>query len=111
MVLLEKEKNASRLKNGTLLVEMQNGTEVLLTANLLGSYPIQVERHTSLNYSRGVVNAESLDGMSDEEIQSALADQFVSKAYRLNGKRGDKSFLCALLFFYTIFTCIHPCWV
>jgi hypothetical protein len=86
-----KVKNASRLKNGTLLVEVQNDkqAEVLMKANILGSYPIQVERHTSLNYSRGVVKTDSLDDMSDEVIQSAPADQFVPTDYRLIGKRDN----------------------
>jgi hypothetical protein len=92
--LLGKLKNASRLNNGTLFVEVQNDkqAEVLMKANLLGSYPVQVERHTLLNSSWGVVNTDSLDDMSDEEIQFALADQFVSKAYRLIGKRDNKPF-------------------
>jgi hypothetical protein len=62
-----KVKNASRLKKGTLFVEVQNDkqAEVLMKANLLGSYPVQVERHTSLNSSRGVVNTVSLDDMSE----------------------------------------------
>jgi hypothetical protein len=65
-----KVKNASRLKDGTLLVEVQNDkqAEVLLEVNLLGSYPVQVETHTLLNSSLEVVNTDSLDGMSDEEI-------------------------------------------
>jgi hypothetical protein len=72
-------KNDSRLKNGTLLVEVCNEkqTDLLLKANLLGFHPITVERHTSLNSSRGVKAADSLDGMSDKEIQSDLADQSV----------------------------------
>jgi hypothetical protein len=83
-----KVKNASRLKNGTLLVEIfnENQADLLLKANLLGSHPIRVERHTSLNSSRRVAKTDSLDGMSDEEIQSTLADQCVSKAYRLIGR-------------------------
>jgi hypothetical protein len=77
-----KVKNAPRLKNRTLLKEVQNDrqAEVLLEANLLESCPtvIQIERHSSLNFSRGVINADLLDGMLNEEIQSCLADQFVS---------------------------------
>jgi hypothetical protein len=97
-----KVKNASRLKNGTLLVEVQNNrqAEVLMKANLLGSYPVQAERDTSLNSSRGVVNSDSLEDMSDEEIQFALADQFVSKAYRLIVKRDNKPFPLRPIFFY-----------
>jgi hypothetical protein len=62
-----------------------------MKANLLGSFPVQIERHTSLNSSRVVViNTDSLDDMTDEEIQFSLADQFVSKAYRLIAKRDNK---------------------
>jgi hypothetical protein len=73
--------------------------ELLLNTNLLGPYPIQVERHASLNSSRGFVNTYSLDGMSDDEIQSALADQSVLRAYRLIGKRDEKQFPLRAVFF------------
>jgi hypothetical protein len=78
--------NASRLKNGTPLAMVRNEkqAEVLLTATLLGSHPVHVGRHTWLNSSRGVIHTDSLDGMSDEEIQSTLADQFVSRTGRLS---------------------------
>jgi hypothetical protein len=87
-------KNASRLKNSTLLVEVNNKKRagILLKANLLSFYPIQVERHTSLNSSWGIVSADSLHGMSDKKIQSAVANQSVSKAHRLIGKRDGKPF-------------------
>jgi hypothetical protein len=95
-----KVSNASRLKNGTLLVQARNErqAEVLLKATLLGSYPMHVGRHTSLNSSRRVIHTHSLDGMSDEEIQSALADQFVSRAYRLTGKRDNRPFPLRTIF-------------
>jgi hypothetical protein len=82
------------LNKGTLLVEARNEkqAEVLLKASLLGSHLVHVERHTLLNSSRGVIHTDSLDGMSDEEIQSALADQLVSLAYRLIGKRDNRPF-------------------
>jgi hypothetical protein len=87
-----KVKNASRLRNGTLLVEVfaENQSSALWKASLLGSYPIQVERHASLNFSGGVFSTDALNSISDEAIQSFLADQSVSRAYRLIGKRDDK---------------------
>jgi hypothetical protein len=77
--------NASRLKNGTLVVEARNEkeAEVLLKASLLGSHPAKVERQTSLNFCRGVIETDSPDGMSDEGTQSAFADHLVSRACRL----------------------------
>jgi hypothetical protein len=86
--IAEKVKNASWLKKGTLLIEVHSGkqAELLLKAALLGSNPMYTERHSSLNSFRGVVSTYALDGMSDDKIQCALAEQFVSSAYRLTGK-------------------------
>jgi hypothetical protein len=48
--------NTSRFKNGTLLVGVYNEKQayVLLKVNVLGSYPIDIERYSSLNSSRVV---------------------------------------------------------
>jgi hypothetical protein len=94
-----KVKNVSRLRNGTLLIETRNDkqTELLLKANLLSSYPVEVDRHATLNSSRCVVNTNLLDGMSDE-IQFALADQSVSRAYRLIGKINERPFPLTIIF-------------
>jgi hypothetical protein len=90
--IAEKVKNASWLKKGTLLIEVHNGkqAELLLKAALLGSNPMYTERHSSLNSFRGVVSTYALDGMSDDKIQCALAEQSVSSAYRLTGKLDGK---------------------
>jgi hypothetical protein len=56
---------------------------------------------TSLNSSRGVNHTDSLNGTSDEEILSALADQFVSRAYRLIGKTDNKRCLCVPSFWHS----------
>jgi hypothetical protein len=77
-----------------LLVEafFGNQSNALLKATLLELYPIQVERHASLNSSTGVISTDALDGLSYEAIQSFLADLSVSRACRLIGKRDDKLF-------------------
>ena len=82
--MLGKVKNATRLRNGSLLVETLNPkqSETLMKAKLLGSYPIKVNRHSSRNTTRGVITTSSLEGMYDEQIQLELAEQSVSKAYR-----------------------------
>lgn len=91
--MIGKVRNATRLRNGSLLVETLSPkqSETLLKAKLLGSYPIKVERHSSLNTTRGVITTSSLEGLSDEEIQLELAEQSVSKAYRLLGKRDGQT--------------------
>jgi hypothetical protein len=75
-----KVNNVSRLKSSILLVDVSNDkqADILLKASLLGSCPIQVERHTSLNSSQSIVTTNSLDGVTDGEIQSTLPDQSVS---------------------------------
>jgi hypothetical protein len=84
--------------NGVLLVEMHNEkqAETILKDQLLGSYPIHAEEHVSLNSSMGDVYTYSLDRLFTEEIQIDLADQSVSRAYRLLRKR-DKT-----IFFYHV---------
>ncbi|KAJ4425378.1 hypothetical protein ANN_27993 [Periplaneta americana] len=71
-----KVKNATRLRKGSLLIGTisPKQSERLLKAKLLGSNPIKVEWHSSLNTTRGVVHTDSLGGMSDEEIQLDLAE-------------------------------------
>jgi hypothetical protein len=63
--------------------------EHLLKANLIGSNPIEVERHSSLNSSREDVSTDALDGMSATRF-SLLSDQ--ARACRLSGNRGGKPF-------------------
>jgi hypothetical protein len=96
-----KFRTASRFRKRTLLIEKQNDkqAQLLLKSNLLGSCPIQVERHALFNSSRGVVNTDSLDGMSDDEIQTALANQPLSRTYRLVRKRDEKLFPLKTIFF------------
>jgi hypothetical protein len=50
-------RNASRLRDGSLLVETRTNeqTKKLLKQKLLGSYPVTVEKHQSLNSVRGVI--------------------------------------------------------
>jgi hypothetical protein len=83
-----------------LLIEVQNDrqVEVLLKAHLFGSHSIQVQRRASLNFSRGIINTDSLHSMSDEEIQSTLADHFVSEAFKLIGKGDNRSFTLHSIF-------------
>jgi hypothetical protein len=82
-------RNTSRLRDGSLLVETQTDeqTKKLLKQKLLGSYPVTVEKHQTLNSIRGVIFCPQVDGCTDEEIQVGLADQYVSKAYCVHRKQ------------------------
>jgi hypothetical protein len=63
-----------------------------------GSCPMHVERHMLLISCREVCPNDSLDVMSDEEIQSAIHEKFVSGAYRLIGRRGIAPFPLGIIF-------------
>jgi hypothetical protein len=63
-----------------------------LKANL-GFCPVEVERHVLCTRPWKSLTLDSLDSVSDKEIQTALADQSVSKACTLIGKRGWQPFL------------------
>jgi hypothetical protein len=77
-------KNSSRLSEDTLLIEDWNDEqiELLLKANLLPSYSVQVERHPSLN---------SFDGSLAPVLWMACR-QSVSRVYRISGNREVNSF-------------------
>ena len=82
-------KNATRVRDGSLLIETVTAdqSKKLLKATLLGSYPIRVVPHKSLNSCRGVVTTSSLDGLTNEEIVTCLSDQGVCQSYRLTRKQ------------------------
>jgi hypothetical protein len=67
-------KNVFRLQDGSLLVETRSDDQnrKLHKQKLLGSYPVLVEKHKTLNSTRGVIFCSRVDGCS--------ADQYVSKS-------------------------------
>jgi hypothetical protein len=63
------------------------------------------ERHASLNFCHGTVTTDSLDGMTDKESQTALANQTVSRVNRINGKRDGKAIpLCTVFLTFEVLT-------
>jgi hypothetical protein len=80
--------------NGTLLVQVfrDEQAETLLKAEFLKLYPFQTKHDISLNFFLGAVNADLLNGMTNEEIQAALVNFSVPEAYRHIQKRGGTPF-------------------
>jgi hypothetical protein len=68
--------------------------KVLLTRRLCLDHIPSPWKDTSLYSSRGVIRTDTLDGILDEGIQFAVADQLVLREYRLNGMRDSKVSLC-----------------
>jgi hypothetical protein len=83
-----KVRNTTVLKNGMLQVEVFNEKQ----AKFLGCYLVRVERHISLKSFRGVVMMHILCFILVEETQMCVAHQFISKVYRVIGKRDGKPF-------------------
>jgi hypothetical protein len=57
----------------------------LLKQKVLGSYPVLVETHKTLNSIRGVICSQ-VDGCSDKEIQVGFTDQYIFKVYCVHKK-------------------------
>jgi hypothetical protein len=67
-IIARNVRNATKSKNCALLFEIVNEkqAENLLMANLVDSYLLRVERHTSQNSYPAVVATDFLDDTSDE---------------------------------------------
>lgn len=68
-------KSVKRLRNGTMLVETNNAKQVskFEKATHLGEFPIEMELHNTLNYSKGVVNCRDLIDLPLEELKKEWA--------------------------------------
>lgn len=76
----------------SLTIEVKNAEQgkKLLSLKTLVNEPIEVDIHQKLNESQGVITCQLLAGYSDEEIAEGLADEGVSKVYRIQ-KRGENN--------------------
>lgn len=76
---------ASKLWDGSLLVEMRSDDQCtkLFKQKLLCSYLAFVEKHKILNSTTDVIFCSQLDGCICEVVQAGLADEYVSKEYRV----------------------------
>jgi hypothetical protein len=74
-----KLKSVKRLRDGSLLIESgaKESSEKLTKINLLGTFPVSVSPHTTLNSSRGVVYSHDLMGLEEQEIKEELKLQHV----------------------------------
>ena len=77
------------LKNGTLLLECdrKSQTKTLEKVKQLGSVPIRVTPHCTLNSSQGVIRCRDLFDMPEEDIQLELAEQNITKVKRFMYKK------------------------
>ena len=72
------------LRSGLLLIEVdqKRHAEALLKIKAVQDIPVTVEKHNTLNMSKGIVHCDCLDGLTNEEIQMELADQGVTEVFR-----------------------------
>ncbi|GFV38560.1 uncharacterized protein TNCV_3224661 [Trichonephila clavipes] len=59
----------------------------LASLQKLAHFDIQVKRHATLNYSRGVISAADLYNVTEEEILENMAEQNVSQVRRITIRR------------------------
>ncbi|XP_055956895.1 uncharacterized protein LOC130012873 [Patella vulgata] len=77
------------MRNGTLLVECakEQHSLCLLKSTTLAGIPIKVTPHNSLNFSRGVIRSQDLEGSNEEEMLENLSSQGVTVVKRISTKR------------------------
>ena len=86
--LVGTSKSIKKLATGSLLIETATSAQstTLLQASALGLYPIMVEAHWQLNFSRGVISFD-LIAVSTDEIAAELATQCVVAIQRIQSHR------------------------
>lgn len=82
--------NIKKVREG-LLIETANRkqAENLIGLTRFGEFPVQVVPHSTLNYSKGVINCRDLLNSSINEIKEYLWDQGVIDAQRITIKKGE----------------------
>ena len=82
-----------QLRNGSLLLEcaQRSQSRTLESIRQLGSVPVRVTPHRTLNSCQGVIRCRELTDMTEEEIQSELSDQGVSKVKHFTFKKDGQT--------------------
>ena len=72
-------KSIKKWCTGSLLIETASSAQftALMQASALGPYPIQVEAHWQLNFSRGMISCFDLREVSTDEIAADLEAQYL----------------------------------
>jgi len=84
-------KSVKKLRSGDILIEVQTAIQAksFLIAKTLGTIPITVSPHKTLNTSRGVISEPDLLNCSEEEIKTELAPQNVINVKRITIRRNE----------------------
>lgn len=82
-------KNVKKLRNGTILVEVQNKKQAktLLQLQKLHETNIKAYPHQTLNYSKGVIKNQEISVCTTEEIKTELKNQGVTDVKRITFKK------------------------
>ena len=81
--------NVTRLRSGDLIAEVssEKHARLLLNAKCIGTFPVAVTPHRSLNSCKGVVRCDALGECDNEEIVKNLEDSHVVEARRIKVRR------------------------
>ncbi|GFW69746.1 uncharacterized protein TNCV_1883901 [Trichonephila clavipes] len=78
-----------KMRSRDLFIEVSSKKQALALASLkrLAHFDIQDKSHATLNFSRGVISAEDLYNVTEEEILENMADQKVCAIRRITIRR------------------------
>ncbi|CAL1281252.1 unnamed protein product [Larinioides sclopetarius] len=81
-----------KLRSGDLLIETNSKKQATTLSKLstLGTWPVSVSLHKTLNFSRGVISEQTLVQHSDNELQEELKSQGVCVARRILIRRNGQ---------------------
>ena len=84
----EKVEKINFLRDGSLLVKTKNRaqTEKLGKVTQFGGFRVKTKDHPTLNRSKGVIHADNLSEMTEEEIKDWMAVYGVVEAHRVTRK-------------------------
>lgn len=79
-----------------LKVKGEKEAEKILQMNTIGTWPVTIERHRTLNSSKGVIFSPDMCWLEEEEIKEGLSDYkvtevFIFKRTPRNGEQGGNS--------------------
>ena len=78
-------------RSGHLLIEadQKQSADKLLQMKTIHKTQITVEKHRTLNISKGIFHCEYLQDMTNEDICNELQNQNVTEVYRIQKREGD----------------------
>ena len=84
-------KRVNELKNGNILVEVENKeqSDRIRRVKKLGGLNVSVSEHKTLNSTKGTIHAKRFCDIDEKELLAELAEDHVTDVYKIKRREGD----------------------